>query len=148
MYSTKREFTEEISTSFVTPLDEAQSSIVNRLHLTFENVQGVRVPVSIPAPDIALFQGASVIRPDSSTPATPPTPAQVLYRSITRIIAFLNVSMQPADPSFRLVEAYPTTRTSGTRGSRANGLVVYAEEPSTGILPGGAPDTSATAGQQ
>lgn len=148
VFKTNREFSEEISTSFVTPLDEAHSSVVNRLNLTFENIEAVRVPISIPAPDIALFVGASVIRPDSTAIVGTPTPAQVLYRSITRIIAFLNVSMQPADPSFRLVEAYATTRTSGTRGSRKNGRVVYAEEPQAGVLPGGAPDTGPAAGQQ
>lgn len=148
VFKTNREFSEEISTSFVQPLDEAHSSVVNRMNLTFENIEGVRVPVSIPAPDIAYFQGAAVIRPDSTAIVGTPTPAQVLFRSITRIVAFLNVSMAPADPSFRLVEAYPTTRTSGTRGSRKQGRVVYAEEPQAGIVPGGAPDTSPTAGQQ
>jgi hypothetical protein len=148
VYKTNREFSEELSISFVQPLDEAMSSVVNRLNFTFENIEGVKVPVSIPAPDIAYFVGAAVIRPDSTTIVGTPTPAQVLFRSITRMIAFLNVSMAPADPSFRLTEAYATTRTSGTRGSRKNGRVVYAEEPQAGIIPSGAPDTSPTAGQQ
>lgn len=152
VFKTNREFSEEISTAFVTPLDEAHSSIVNRLNLTFENIEGVKVPISIPAPDISLFTGGggAVIRPDSTAVVAPalPTPAQQLFISITAIIAFLNVSMAPADPSFRLTEAYATTRTSGTRGSRKAGRVVYAEEPQAGILPAGTPDTSATPGQQ
>lgn len=148
VFKTNREFSEEISTAFVIPLDEAYSSVVNRLNMTFENIEGVKVPISIPAPDMSYFQGAGVIRPDSTAIVGTPTPAQVLFRSITRIVAFLNVSMAPADPSFRLTEAYATTRTSGTRGSRKAGRVVYAEEPQAGILPLDDPDSGPTPGQQ
>lgn len=147
-YKTERNFTEEISTAFVHPFDEAHSSVVNRLNLIFENIESVKAPISIPAPDLSYFTagGGSMIRPDIA--AAVGSPARVLAESIRDIVAFLNVANQPADPSFRLVNAYETTRAAGTRGKPSAGRVIYAEEPEAGELPTGAPDNLPAAGQQ
>lgn len=143
-----RNVSEEVPTAFLNPFDEAHSSVVNRLNLVFMNIEGEKELVSIPAPDLSFFTagGGAMIRPDAAAAAG--TPAKVLSNSILAIIAFLNVARQPADPSWRLANAYESTRAAGTRGRPSAGRVIYAEEPEAGELPSGAPDNSPTVGQQ
>lgn len=143
-----RNVSEEVPTAFLAPFDEAHSSVANRLNLLFMNIEGQKALVSIPAPDLSFFTagGGAMIRPDAAAAAG--TPAKVLSDSILAIVAFLNVARQPADPSWRLANAYETTRAAGTRGRPSAGRVIYAEEPEVGELPAGAPDTAAAAGQQ
>lgn len=147
VYKVERQVVEEVPIAFVTPLDEAHSSVVNRLNLNFMNIQGHEHLLSIPAPDLSYFTagGGSLIRPDIT--ATVGTPARILANSLTAMIAYLNIA-DGGDPSFRLIAAYETTRTGGKRGKPSLGRLVYAEEPETGELPAGAPDNAAAAGQQ
>lgn len=147
-YKTEENRIAEIPLAFVTPLDEAHSSVVNRLNLNFGNIEGLTELVSIPAPDLSYFTagGGAMIRPDAAAAAG--TPAKVLSNSIAQIIAYLNIAMEPADPSWRLMNAYETTRGANQRGKPSSGRLVYAEEPETGELPSGAPDNLPAVGQQ
>lgn len=147
VFKTNRESTEEIPTAFIQPFDEAHSSVVNRLNLTFQNILGVEWLVSVPAPDLSYFTagGGAMIRPDIT--AAIGTPARILANSVAAIIAYLNIAMA-SDPSFRLTNAYETTRSAGTRGRPSSGRVIYAEEPEAGEFPAGAPDNLPAVGQQ
>lgn len=143
-----RNVAESVPTAFLAPFDEAHSSVANRLNWVFQNIEGLQELVSIPAPDLSFFTagGGAMITPSAA--AAVGTPARVLADSIAAVIAFLNIAKQPADPSWRLANAYESTRAAGGRGRPSQGRVIYAEEPEAGELPAGAPDNLPAVGQQ
>ena len=99
VYETELKAKEFVPTAFVTPFDEAFSSVNQRLNLIFVNALGEREPVSIPAPDASYFVGGvSMIQPDGSAAAG--TPAKTLFDAIVDFVAVLNASRAagPAPP--------------------------------------------------
>ena len=147
VYETELKAKEGVPTAFVTPFDEAFSSINQRLNLLFVNTLGERELISVPAPDASYFVGGvTMIQPDGAAAAG--TPAKTLFDAIVDFVAVLNAS-RAAGParSFRLSHGYKSNH-AGTRGKPSTGRQMYAEEPAALALPGPGPDADDAPGQQ
>ena len=135
---------------FVTPLDEAHSGVNTTLNLVFINPVGDTELVAVPAPDLSYFAPgeSSIITPDSTPIVGAPAPAQVLFRSVVRVIDYLNAVAEPGHGDFRLSHGYKSKNRGTSKVSRKAGRILNVLEPIVGQLPQGAPDDDEAANAQ
>lgn len=150
VYKDEYSRTRTVDFPFVTPLDEAHSGVNTTLNLVFINPVGDKRLVAIPAPDLSYFGpgGSSIITPDSTAIVGAPSPAQVLFRSITRIIAYFNEVAEVGHGDYRLSHGYKSKNRGTTATSRRAGRILNVAEPIVGQLPQGAPDDDEAPGAQ
>lgn len=150
VYKDEYSRTRNVDFPFVTPLDEAHSGVNTTLNLVFVNPVGDKRLVAVPAPDLSYFApgGSSIITPDSTAIVGNPSPAQVLFRSVIRLIAYFNEVAEAGHADYRLSHGYKSKNRGGTKTSRNAGRILNVTEPIVGQLPQGAPDDDEAVGAQ
>lgn len=112
--------------------DEAYAEAQTKMVLVFQDEDQNLKTIAIPAPDASYFgsDGVSIIPLDSGTPAAPPTPAQILYASVTDILTVLN--LPAASGTYELLKGYRSKRAGKLPRPRT---VVTLSEPSAASVP-------------
>lgn len=100
--------------------DEAYAEAQTKMVLVFQDEDQNLKTIAVPAPDASYFgsDGVSIIALDSGTPSAPPTPAQILYASVTDILTVLN--LPGGAGTYALLKGYRSKRAGKLPRPRTN----------------------------
>lgn len=123
-----------IAINDVVVYDEMYSEAQTKLVLVWQDATLALKKIAIPAPDASFFgtDGVAIITPDGGTPSVPPTPAQILFDSITDITTALNAG----GGTWAFMQGYRSKRAGKLRRPRP---IVTPTEPGAADVPPPAP---------